>query len=179
MERMVRLLLASISLLPTALVGQNKATVTADSSPATSTPSDHTPIQQLRELHDRAYAALRAEQERSKQPLCPKALSTVDMNQCSVQEFNSTERNYQVEIVALSALVGGPRGLTRSSVAATPLDDAEATWHNYREQACNAFAGPQKNAGTSRSYLYETCLITLTRSHMNALGDLYAAVGMH
>jgi uncharacterized protein YecT (DUF1311 family) len=179
MRRMIRLLFASISLLPTTLVGQSKASLTVDSSPATSMVSDRTPVQQLLALHNRAYTALRAEQERSKQPLCPKALSTIDMNQCAVQEFDSTEGNYQAEIKALSALIGGLRDLSRGSDSATPLDDAESTWHTYREQACNAFAGPVKNAGTIRPYLYETCLITLTRSHMRELGDLYAEVGMH
>jgi len=152
--------------------------VSADSSPATSTPPHRTAIEQLHELHVRAYSALHDEQERSKQPLCPKAITTLEDNQCVVQEFSVTELNYQGEIVALSGLVVGQRDHDGGTVSATPFDEAEVTWHTYREQACNAFAGPLESAGTIRPYMYETCLITLTRSHMNALGDLYAEVGM-
>jgi lysozyme inhibitor LprI len=155
MRRTVRLLLASIVPLPTVLFGQNTAPAAA--GPSSSSPS----VQQLSEFHNRAYAALHAEQERAKQPLCQKALTTVDVNQCTSQEFDTTERNYTTEITALGELVGGQRDLAGGSVRATPFDEAEATWHTYREQACNAFAGPQKNAGTIRPYLYETCLITL------------------
>jgi uncharacterized protein YecT (DUF1311 family) len=176
MRKTVGLLLASLTLLPTALVGQNKVPVNADPSQATS-PSD--PIQQLHEFHNRAYKALHAEQERAKQPLCPKAFTTLDINECTAQEFAATDRNYTAEIMALSALLGGLRDLPRSSLATTPFDEAEATWHTYREQACNAFAGPPKDGGTVRPSLYGSCLITLTRNHMNALGDLYTEVGMH
>jgi uncharacterized protein YecT (DUF1311 family) len=176
MRRTVRLLLASLTLLPTALIGQTKAPVTADPSQATS-PSD--PMRQLKGFHNRAYEALHAEQERAKQPLCPKSVTTLDINQCTAQEFSATDRNYKAEVMALSALLGGLRDLPRESVATTPFDEAEATWLTYREQACNAFAGPRKDAGTIRPYLYGSCLISLTRNHMNALGDLYTEVGMH
>jgi hypothetical protein len=67
MRRTVCPLLACVTLLSTALIGQNKAPVTADSSQA-SLPSD--PIRRLNESHKRAYEALHAEQERAKQPLC-------------------------------------------------------------------------------------------------------------
>jgi uncharacterized protein YecT (DUF1311 family) len=176
MRRTVSLLLASLTLLPTALIGQNETPVTADPSQETS-PSDR--IRRLSEFHNRAYEALHAERERAKQPLCPKALTTLDINQCTAQEFGATDRNYTVEIMALSALLGGLRDLPRGSVATIPFDEAEATWHAYRKQACTAFAGPPKDAGTSRPSLYGTCLITLTRNHMNALGELYTEVGMH
>jgi uncharacterized protein YecT (DUF1311 family) len=136
-------------------------------------------MRQSNEFHKRAYEALHAEQERAKQPLCPKALTTLDINQCTAQEFGATDRNYTAEIMALSALLGGLRDLPRGSVATLPFDEAEATWHTYREQACNAFAGPPKNAGTIRPSLYGSCLITLTRNHMTTLGDLYIEVGMH
>ena len=176
MRRTVRLLLAFLTLLPTALISQNKAPVTADLSQATS-PSDR--VRRLNEFHNRAYEALHAEQERAKQPFCPKALTTLDINQCTAQEFAATDRNYTAEIMALSALLGGLRDLPRGSVATTPFDEAEATWHTYRKQACNAFAGSPKDARTIRPSLYGTCLITLTRNHMNALGELYTEVGMH
>jgi uncharacterized protein YecT (DUF1311 family) len=176
MRRTVCPLLACVTLLSTALIGQNKAPVTPDPSQATS-PSD--PIRRLHEFHNRAYEALHAEQERAKQPLCPKALTTLDINQCTAQEFAATDRNYTAEIMALSALLGGLRDLPRGSFATTPFDEAEATWHTYRQRACNAFAGPPKDGGTIRPSLYGSCLITLTRNHMNALGDLYTEVGMH
>jgi len=172
----VRLLLVSLTLLPAALIGQNKASATADPSQVTSASE---PIRRLNEFHNRAYKALHAEQERAKQPLCPKTLTTLDINRCIAQELGATDRNYTAEIMAFSALLGGLRDLPRGSVATTPFDEAEVTWHIYREQACNAFAGPPKDAGTIRPYLYGSCLITLTRNHMNALGDLYAEVGMH
>ena len=176
MRRTVCPLLACVTLLSTALIGQNKAPVTADSSQA-SLPSD--PIRRLDEFHKRAYEALHAEQERAKQPLCPKALNTLAINQCISQEFGMTDRNYTTEITALSALPGVLRDLPRGSFATTSFDEAEATWHTYREQACNAFAGPANEAGTSRASLYGSCLITTTRYHMNALGDLYTDAGMH
>ena len=74
MRRTVCPLLACVTLLSTALIGQNKAPVTADSS-QTSLSSD--PIRRLNESHKRAYEALHAEQERAKQPLCPNALNTL------------------------------------------------------------------------------------------------------
>ena len=176
MRKTVRVLLAFLTLLPTALIGQNKAAVNADPSQATSPPDL---IRRLHEFHKRAYEALYAEQERTRQPLCTKSLTTLDINKCTAQEFAATDRNYTAEIMALSALLGGLTGLPRSSFATTPFDAAEATWHTYREQACNAFAGPPKDGGTIRPSLYGSCLITLTRNHMNALGDLYTEVGMH
>jgi hypothetical protein len=85
-------------------------------------------MRRLNEFHNRAYEALHAEQERAKQPFCPKALTTLDINQCTAQEFAATDRNYTAEIMALSALLGGLRDLPRGSVATTPFDEAEATW---------------------------------------------------
>jgi Lysozyme inhibitor LprI len=176
MRKTVCPLLACVTLLSTTLIGQNNAPVTADPSRA-SLPSDS--IGRLHEFHKRAYEALHAEQERAKEPLCPKALNTVAIIQCISQEFGITDRNYTTEITALSALLGVLRDQPRGSVATTSFDEAEATWHIYREQACNAFAGPANEAGTSRASLSGSCLITTTRYHMNALGDLYTDVGMH
>jgi aminoglycoside phosphotransferase len=54
MRKTFRLLLASLTLLATALIGQDKASVNANPSQATSPPD---PIRLLHELHKRAYEA--------------------------------------------------------------------------------------------------------------------------
>ena len=102
-------------------------------------------IKRNTELHARAQQAVQAEDERGRKELCPDAKSTMEINTCYAGELSTAEAN---EVKLVRAIGGMLRAGTEPS--GTPpmrlsFDQAEATWHTYREQACHA-AGNMKAA---------------------------------
>lgn len=132
-------------------------------------------IKQDKELHDRALGIVQAEQARAKQPLCPKAQSTLDINECYSAEVTTTDTNYTKLIRALGALLRSGDG-SKAAPARIPFDDAETAWHSYREMACKA-AGDQYEGGTIRPSIEMGCSLTLTRHHIDELWVLYSDLG--
>jgi uncharacterized protein YecT (DUF1311 family) len=132
-------------------------------------------IKRDKELHDRALGVVQAEQARAKLPLCPKAQSTLDINECYSAEVTMTDANYTKLVRALGALLRSGDG-SNAAPARVPFDDAETAWHSYREMACKA-AGDQYEGGTIRPSIEMSCSLTLTRHHMDELWVLYSDLG--
>jgi uncharacterized protein YecT (DUF1311 family) len=132
-------------------------------------------IKRGKELHDRALGIVQAEQARAKQALCPKAQSTLDINECYSAEVTTTDANYTKLVRALGALLRAGDG-SSAAPARIPFDDAEAAWHTYREMACKA-AGDQYEGGTIRPSIEMSCSLTLTRHHIDELWVLYSDLG--
>jgi len=134
-------------------------------------------IQRGQDLHGRALHIVETEQARAKQPLCPKAATTYDANNCYATELGITDGNYLKLVRALGALLrSGGEADAKTAPARIPFDDAETTWHTYRDQACNA-VGDQYDGGTIRPSMEMGCRITLTRHHMDELWDIYSDLG--
>lgn len=135
-------------------------------------------ISMVHEAHARAQLAFQAEQARAKDPLCPKAMTTLDINKCYSAELATTDRNYLELARALSDLLHpGDKAETTSPPNTIPFDDAEAVWQTYRKMSCEA--ARDVYAGTIRTSIELGCQITLTRHHMNELWAVYSEVGMH
>lgn len=128
--------------------------------------------------HIRAQLAIQAEQARAKEPLCPKAMTTLDINECYSAELATTDGNYLELVRALSDLLHpGDEPGTASPPKTIPFDDAEAVWQRYRKMSCEAIRDVY--AGTIRTSIELGCRITLARHHMNELWAVYSEVGMH
>lgn len=133
----------------------------------------------VKELHARLQRAVAAEQVRAKQPVCPSATSTVDINSCLAEELAATGGNYLEAVRAIGALMRAMSGPSSSGTSTRiPFDDAEDTWLAYRKQACNA-ASDLYRGGTVAPSVNLSCQITLTRSHLASLGLLYGDLGTH
>jgi uncharacterized protein YecT (DUF1311 family) len=135
-------------------------------------------VQRNHELHARALQAVQAERERAKQPLCPKAMNTIEINTCYAAELEITDGNYVKLARALGALLRPGDEAKDGASTRIPFDDAETTWHTYRDQACVA-AGDQYAGGTIRPMIEIGCRITITRHHMDELWAVYSDVGTH
>jgi uncharacterized protein YecT (DUF1311 family) len=134
-------------------------------------------IQRDHELHARSLRIVQAEQARAKQPLCPKAMTTLDINECYSAELGITDANYLKLVRTLGVLLrSGDRAKTTASPRAIPFDEAEAAWHNYQDLACNA-AGDQYAGGTIRPSIEMDCRLTITRHHIDELWALYSDLG--
>jgi uncharacterized protein YecT (DUF1311 family) len=127
-------------------------------------------------LHDRALGVVQAERARAKQPLCPKAMTTLDINECYSAELEKTDANYTKLVRVLGVLLRSGEEAGTAAPARIPFDDAEDAWHKYRESACHA-AGAQYEGGTIRPSIEIGCSLTITRHHMDELWDLYSDLG--
>ena len=135
------------------------------------------PVQRDHELHARAQAAVEAERARARQPLCPKAQTTLDINTCDSAELNLTDQNELRLVRALGALLRS-NDQPAAAPARIPFDDAESGWQTYRDLACKA-AGDQYAGGTIRPSIEMTCRITIARHHMDELWAIYSDLDTH
>jgi uncharacterized protein YecT (DUF1311 family) len=135
------------------------------------------PVQRDHELHARAQAAVEAERARARQPLCPKAQTTLDINTCDSAELNLTDQNEIRLVRALGALLRS-NDQPAAAPARIPFDDAESAWQTYRDLACKA-AGDQYAGGTIRPSIGMTCRITIARHHMDELWAIYSDLDTH
>lgn len=134
------------------------------------------PIDRGKGLHDRALGIVQAERARAKQALCPKAMTTLDVNECYSAEVAKTDANYTNLVRTLGILLRSGEETGNAAPARIPFDDAEDAWHGYRQSACHA-AGTQYEGGTIRPSIEMSCSLTLTRHHMDELWELYSDLG--
>jgi uncharacterized protein YecT (DUF1311 family) len=136
-----------------------------------------TQIKQGAELHARAQSIVQSEDARAKKQLCPKAMTTLDINACYNAELGATDSNYLKLVRALGLLLrsGGEAG-AGAAPKPIPFDDAEAAWSSYRDLACKA-AGDQYEGGTIRPSIEMGCRITVTRHHVDELWVIYSDLG--
>jgi uncharacterized protein YecT (DUF1311 family) len=108
---------------------------------------------------------------------CPEALDVTDRNVCLNDAKVETYKNYAQFFGALrEALIQS----SPNDANALALDGTEVVWEKYRVTACDAMVkvydlGTIKHPGSSEPSSQTRCLITITRSRMRDLKDLYAA----
>jgi uncharacterized protein YecT (DUF1311 family) len=107
---------------------------------------------------------------------CPEALTVTDRDVCLNDARVETYKNYTQFFGALrEALIEG----SPNDANALTLDQTEVVWEKYRVTACDAMvrvydAGTIKHPGSTEPSSRTRCLITLTRSRMRDLKDMYA-----
>jgi uncharacterized protein YecT (DUF1311 family) len=108
---------------------------------------------------------------------CPEALDVSDRNVCLSDARVETYKNYAQFFGALrEALIQS----SPNDANALALDGTEVVWEKYRVIACDAMVkvydlGTIKHPGSSEPNSRTRCLITITRSRMRDLKELYAA----
>ena len=108
---------------------------------------------------------------------CPEALDVTDRNVCLNDARVETYKNYDQFFGALrEALIQS----SPNDANALALDGTEVVWEKYRVSACEAMVkvydlGTIKHPGSDEPSAKTRCLITITRSRMRDLKELYAA----
>jgi uncharacterized protein YecT (DUF1311 family) len=106
---------------------------------------------------------------------CPDALDVTDRNVCLNDARVETYKNYTQFFDALrEALIES----SPNDSNALALDGTELVWEKYRVTACDALVkvydvGTIKHPGSTEPSAQTRCLITLTRSRMRDLKQLY------
>jgi uncharacterized protein YecT (DUF1311 family) len=106
---------------------------------------------------------------------CPNALDITDRNVCLNDARVETYKNYTQFFDALrEALIES----SPNDSNALALDGTEVVWEKYRVTACDALVkvydvGTIKHPGSTEPSAQTRCLITLTRSRMRDLKQLY------
>ncbi len=107
---------------------------------------------------------------------CPEAQTVTDRDICLNDARVETYKNYTQFFDALrEALIES----SPNDSNALTLDGTEVVWEKYRVTACDALVkvydiGTIKHPGSSEPSARTRCLITLTRSRMRDLKELYA-----
>ncbi len=107
---------------------------------------------------------------------CPEATTVTDRDVCQNDARVETYKNYTQFFDALrEALIDS----SPNDANALTLDGTEVVWEKYRATACDALvkaydAGTIKHPGSGEPSARTRCLITLTRSRMRDLKELYA-----
>ena len=107
---------------------------------------------------------------------CPEAQTVTDRDICLNDARVETYKNYTQFFDALrEALIQS----SPNDSNALALDGTEVVWEKYRVTACDALVkvydiGTVKHPGSTEPSSRTRCLITLTRSRMRDLKDLYA-----
>jgi uncharacterized protein YecT (DUF1311 family) len=123
-------------------------------------------------IADLAYEAEMAHQVGA----CPQAQTVTDRDVCLNDARVETYKNYTQFFNALrEALIEA----SPNDANALTLDQTEVVWEKYRVTACDAMmkvydAGTVKHPGSVEPSSRTRCLITITRSRMRDLKDLYA-----
>jgi uncharacterized protein YecT (DUF1311 family) len=106
---------------------------------------------------------------------CPEAQTVTDRDVCLNDARVETYKNYSQFFDALrEALIQS----SPNDANALALDGTEAVWEKYRVTACDAMVkvydlGTIKHPGSTEPSARTRCLITLTRSRMRDLKQLY------
>jgi uncharacterized protein YecT (DUF1311 family) len=107
---------------------------------------------------------------------CPEAQTVTDRDVCLNDARVETYKNYTQFFDALrEALIQS----SPNDANALSLDGTEVVWEKYRVTACDALVkvydiGTVKHPGSAEPSARTRCLITLTRSRMRDLKELYA-----
>ena len=108
---------------------------------------------------------------------CPEAQTVTDRDICLNDARIETYKNYKQFFDALrEALIQS----SPNDSNALALDATENAWEKYRASACDALVrvydvGTVKHPGATEPSSKIRCLITLTRSRMRDLRDMYAS----
>ena len=108
---------------------------------------------------------------------CPEAQTVTDRDICLNDARIETYKNYKQFFDALrEALIQS----SPDDANALALDGAEMAWEKYRASACDAMVkvydvGTVKHPGAAEPSSKTRCLITLTRSRLRDLRDMYAS----
>jgi len=132
-------------------------------------------IKQGAELHARAQLIVQTEDARAKLAMCPKAVSTLDINGCYNAELGTLNADY-LRLVRTLGLLLRSGGDANAAPKPISFDEAEAAWSNYRDLACKA-AGEQYEGGTIRPSIEMGCRITITHHHIDELWAVYSDLG--
>jgi uncharacterized protein YecT (DUF1311 family) len=106
---------------------------------------------------------------------CPEAQTVTDRDVCLNDARVETYKNYTQSFDALrEALIQS----SPNDANALALDGTEVVWEKYRVTACDALVkvydiGTVKHPGSAEPSARTRCLITLTRSRMRDLKQLY------
>jgi uncharacterized protein YecT (DUF1311 family) len=106
---------------------------------------------------------------------CPEAQTVTDRDVCLNDARDETYKNYTQFFNALrEALIQS----SPNDANALALDGTELAWEKYRVTACDALVkvydiGTIKHPGSTEPSARTRCLITLTRSRMRDLKQLY------
>jgi uncharacterized protein YecT (DUF1311 family) len=131
-------------------------------------------VRRLHDLHARALSAVEAEREHMKRSLCPKAMTTLEINQCFAAEVAISDANYLKLERAIGAMLrAGDERVDPAKQVRLPFDDAESAWQLYKEKACKA-AGWVNEGGTIVPMVEMGCAMTVTHQHMEELWILYS-----
>ena len=163
MPRATLLLLATLgNILPLAAAQQTSADMATAQA------------KQLQELHDRAAAIVRDEDARAGQPLCPTAANHLAEGICQQKETAATDANETnlVRTLGLFYRVHLRYGGTPARPGPLSFDQAEASWHLFRDQVCQSVAD-QYNGGTDQPFIETACRINITRHHIDELWAVY------
>lgn len=107
---------------------------------------------------------------------CPEAQTVTDQDICLNDARVETYKNYKQFFDALrEALIQS----SPDDANALALDTTELTWEKYRASACDVLVkaydvGTIKHPGAAQASSRTRCMITLTRSRMRDLKELYA-----
>src|SRR4051812_33308843 len=113
----------------------------------------------------RALAALKSQDKSAY--VCPNMTTTRDENMCLGRVRDEAQKNFDEFYKNLFALLEGIDNSPQER-----LDDAQAQWLEYRKQSCAAVEAMYKGGSIMPSRVMR-CEISLTRSRMNDLADLY------
>ena len=163
MVRSALLLLATLgTTLPCAAPAQQPSAVIATEQ-----------AKQLGELHDRAAAIVRDEDARAAHPLCDMA-NNYTQSVCESKETALTDANETKLVRTLGAFYRLHLRYAGTPPKPGPLsfDQAEASWHLFRDQVCQSVAD-QYAGGTAQSNIQAACEIGITRHHIDELWAVY------
>lgn len=163
MVRSALLLLATLgATLPCAFAQQPSAILATEQA------------KQLQELHDHAAAIVRDEDARAGHPLCATAANNYTQGVCESKETAVTDANETKLVRTLGAFYRLHLRYAGTPPPSGPLsfDQAEASWHLFRDQVCQSVAD-QYAGGTAQSNIQAACEINITRHHIDELWAVY------
>ncbi len=163
MVRSALLLLATLgTTLPCASAQQPSAVIATEQA------------KQLGELHNRAAAIVRDEDARAQQPLCATEADNYTQGICQSKERALTDANETKLVRTLGAFYRLRLRYESAPPKPGPLsfDQAEASWHLFREQVCQSVAD-QYLGGAAQSNIESACEINITRHHIDELWAVY------
>jgi uncharacterized protein YecT (DUF1311 family) len=123
-------------------------------------------LKQRAERQKRALAVLKSQQSK-KRYACPNMTTTYDENMCLGKVSDDTQKDFDEFYKNLFAVLEGVDNGPQEK-----LDDAQAQWLEYRKRSCAAVSAFWKGGSIMPSRVTR-CEISLTRSRMNDLADLY------
>ena len=116
---------------------------------------------------------MRDEDARSQHPLCATTTNHLVEGICQQKETAATDANETKLVRTLGAFycLHLRYGGTPPQPGPLPFDQAEASWHLFRDQVCQSVA--DQYYGTAQPYIEAACRINITRHHIDELWAVY------